>query len=258
MDSYTGKGIAMNETLAQLRERKSVRVFTDRPVTEETRQEIIDAAFAAPTAGAMMLYSILDVTDQDLKAKLAETCDHQPFIAKAPLVLIFLADVQRWHDAYRLTGCAPRRPGPGDLLLACADAIIAAQNSVVAADALGLGSCYIGDILENREAVRELLGLPDYVLPAAMLVYGYPAESQKTRKKPARFDPEYLVFQNRYRLLTPEEHLEMQRRRTERDGRTAKDVAEEIRAVHQRKFASDFALEMNRSAAEYLRQFTEE
>lgn len=247
----------MNETLAQLRERKSVRVFTDQPLTGETRAEILAAAFAAPTAGAMMLYSILDITDQELKGKLAVACDHQPFIAKAPLVLVFLADVQRWYDAYCLAGCDPRPPGPGDLLLACADALIAAQNTVVAAESLGLGSCYIGDIIENCETIRELLGLPDYVMPAVMLVYGYPAESQKARKKPARFAEEYLVFQNRYRRLSPEEHLEMQRQRRAKDGRTCADSAAEIRAVYERKFGSDFALEMNRSAAQYLRKFTE-
>ena len=71
----------MNETLRVLMERKSVRVFEKRPIGPEEKQAILNAAMRAPTAGNSMLYSILDVTDQALKDKLAITCDHQPFIA---------------------------------------------------------------------------------------------------------------------------------------------------------------------------------
>ena len=88
------------------------------------------------------------MTDPALKARLAETCDHQPFIARAPVVLVFCADCRKWFDAYVEAGCQPRRPGPGDLMLAVEDAAIAAQNAVMAAESMGLGSCYIGDIME--------------------------------------------------------------------------------------------------------------
>ena len=186
----------MNEVINQLKERKSVRVFEDKEIDLNIKEEIIRAAFEAPPAGNMMLYSILDITDKELKTKLSVLCDNQPFIAKAPMVLVFLADYQRWYDAFELNECNPRRPGEGDILLACADAIIAAQNTVVAAGSLGIGSCYIGDVLENCEEVRELLELPEFVLPAAMLVYGYPTQQQKDRKKPVRFKKEYIVFEN--------------------------------------------------------------
>lgn len=245
----------MNDTLGQIRRRKSVRVFEDRPIPPEIKREILSAAFEAPTAGCMMLYTILDITDPEIKGTLSETCDHQPFIAKAPLVLIFLADYQRWFEAFRLAGGDPRTPAEGDLLLAYADAVIAAHNTVVAAESLGIGSCYIGDILENGETVRELLHLPDYVVPAAMLVYGYPTQAQQDRRKPARFDPEYIVFENAYRALSPDEHTEMHRRRNEREGREAGDVCSDIRAICDRKYMSGFSLEMSRSAAEYIKKF---
>ena len=60
------------------------------------------------------------------------------------MVLVFVADCQRWYDGFAAAGCAPRPPREGDLLLAAADAAIAAQNTVVAAESFGLGSCYIG------------------------------------------------------------------------------------------------------------------
>ena len=59
----------------------------------------------APTAGNMMLYSILDITDQAVKDKLAVTCDDQPFIASAKMVLIFCADYHRWYRKFKLAGC---------------------------------------------------------------------------------------------------------------------------------------------------------
>lgn len=245
----------MHETIQALCLRKSVRSFEDRPIPAETRQLLLKAAFEAPTAGNQMLYTILDITDPALKAELAETCDHQPFIATAPLVLIFLADARRWLDTYRAAGLAPRRPGQGDILLAMADAVIAAQNTVVAAESLGLGSCYIGDILEHCEKVRALLSLPEEVLPAAMLVYGYPTAQQKARRKPERFAPEYIVFENAYRTLSPEEHRAMYLEREAREGRPDADFERKVKAFWKRKYESDFSREMSRSAEVYLKAF---
>ena len=249
------EGNIINETIAQIKQRKSVRIFEDRLIPPEVKDTIMDSAFQAPTAGAMMLYSIIDITDQKLKEKLSVTCDNQPFIAKAPLVLIFLADYQRWFDTFTYSGCDARKPSEGDLLLACADAVIAAQNSVVAAESLGVGSCYIGDILENQETVTELLSLPDFVLPAAMLVYGYPTESQLARRKPARFDKKYIVHENSYRKFTPEEHTKMHNRWNEKAGASGKSSVESIKAFCARKYMSDFSLEMSRSAKKYIEKF---
>ena len=153
----------MNEVIRQLYGRKSIRVYQDRDIEAEKKEAILRAAAEAPTAGNQQLYTILDITDQRLKEKLVDTCDHQPMIAQAKMVLIFCADCKKWYDAYWETGCQPRKPGVGDLLLAVSDAIIAAQNAVTAAESLGIGSCYIGDIMENCESQRELLNLPEYV-----------------------------------------------------------------------------------------------
>ncbi len=242
----------MNEVLRQIKARKSVRIFENKRLPEEIKKEIIQAAFEAPTAGCMMLYTILDITDKELKKKLGAACDNQLFITDAPMVLIFLADYQRWYDTFTYENCIPRKPGKGDIVLAAADAVIAAQNTVTAAESLGLGSCYIGDILENCEEVREMLNLPEYVFPAAMLIYGYPTEKQKQRKKPVRFDKEYIVFQNKYKKLSRQEHLEMHNKRNIKSGKTD---PESIQALCSRKYMSDFSIEMNRSASQYLKNF---
>ena len=139
----------MNPTFETIMKRKSMRAFEKRAIEPEIKAKILEATLRAPTAGNMMLYSILDITHQSIKDTLVKTCDNQPFIARAPMVWIFLADYQRWYDYFTYSGveefCAQREekmrmPEEGDLFLACSDALIAAQNAVIAADSFGLGS----------------------------------------------------------------------------------------------------------------------
>ena len=243
----------MNEVIRQLNERKSVRVFTEQDIDEETVQVILKAAVMAPSAGNQQLYTIIRVSDQQLKERLSESCDHQSFIAQAKLVLVFCADCLKWYEAYRYAGCEARKPGEGDLLLAVDDAVIAAQNAVTAAESLGIGSCYIGDIMENAETQRDILGLPEYVFPAAMLVFGYPTEQQKERVKPKRCEMQYIVHENTYHRMGEEELKAM----------LVKNCTEEtynswIKAFHNRKYDSGFAREMTRSVREFLKQYRDE
>ena len=240
----------MNEVIKQLYERKSVRVFTEQEISAEDKAYILEAAVQAPTAGNQQMYTILDITDQKLKDRLAVSCDNQPFIAQAKLVLVFCADYQKWFDAFETAGCEPRKPGLGDIMLAVTDTAIAAQNAVVAAQSLGIGSCYIGDIMENCEIHREMLNLPRYVMPAAMLVFGYPTEQQINRKKPERVAMKHVVHENGYRHMDAEELKEM-------FGPKAgfRSYEEWIDAFCKRKYNSDFSKEMSRSVGEYLKEF---
>ena len=94
----------MNPVIDLLLNRKSTRAYAETPITPQIKAAILQATLHAPTAGNMMLYSILDITDQAIKDRLAQTCDDQPFIAKAPLVWLFLADYQRWYDCFLASG----------------------------------------------------------------------------------------------------------------------------------------------------------
>lgn len=240
----------MNEILQSLYQRKSVRVYEDKTIPQEMKQAILEAAMQAPSAGCQQLYTILDITDQKRKEALADSCDHQRFIAKAPMVLVFCADCKKWYDAYLEAGCQPRRPGVGDLMLAVTDAAIAAQNAVVAAESFGIGSCYIGDIMENCETQRNLLELPAYVFPAVMLVFGWPTEQQKQRKKPQRCAQKYIVHENTYHSIDGAKLREML---ADKCGQASYE--EWCAAFCERKYNSDFSKEMTRSVDEYLRQF---
>ena len=240
----------MNQVIKQLKDRKSVRVFTDRPITEKEEAAILEAVVNAPTAGNQQLYTIIKVTDPALKAQLAESCDHQPFIATAPLVLVFCADCRKWYNAFLEYGCEPRKPGAGDLLLSVSDTNIAAQNAVVAAHSLGIGSCYIGDIMENAEQHRQLLSLPEYVFPAAMLVMGYPTDQQLARQKPERTKMRHVVHENRYRDMDKAELGEMLA-----SNAGSRPFTEWLHAFCKRKYNSDFSREMTRSVEVYLEDF---
>lgn len=239
----------MNETVKGLLERKSVRVFTDEPVSAEIKAQLFACAAAAPTAGNQQLYTVLDITDQSLKDTLAVTCDNQPFIAKAPVVLIICADGNKWYQGFQRFGCDPRKPGAGDLMLAVCDAMIAAQNMVTAAHSLGLGSCYIGDIMEQCEKHRELFNLPRYVFPVAMLVMGYPTQQQKDRQKPERQPMSMVVRENTYTSFSDEELARLL------EPAAGQDIGEHFRAFCTRKYNSDFSREMTRSVEKYLADF---
>ena len=240
----------MNATLQQLKERKSVRVFADRPIPSEEISAILEAAVNAPTAGNQQFYTILHITDPQLKAQLAESCDHQPFIAKAPLVLVFCADFRKWYNTFLQYGCDPRKPGVGDLMLAVSDTNIAAQNAVVAAQSLGIGSCYIGDIMENAEQQRQLLSLPPYVFPAAMLVFGYPTEQQLEHPKPPRSAMHHIVHENGYRDMNAQE---LQQLLGVKAGE--RRFEDWLPAFCNRKYNSDFSREMTRSVEVYLKDY---
>ena len=165
----------MNPTLEVIGNRRSIRLYDPSPLSEDEKDAILQAAMRAPTAGGMMLYTIIEVTDPAKKSRLAETCDHQPFIATAPYLLLFLADYQRWMDLYAAAGCEsvppswkfpPRLPAEGDLILAMMDALIAAHTAVIAAE-------FAGDrLVLHRRHPRKLGSPPGVVRPAALHLSG--------------------------------------------------------------------------------------
>ena len=237
------------ETIRLLQSRKSMRVFEEREIPETVKQENLDKILedeAFQSLSAVKNDRI--VTDARLKRKLSVTCDNQPFIAEAPLVLIYCADYRKWYSAFCEVVNEVRHPSYGDFMLAAEDAVIAAQTAATAADALGLGTCYIGDILENYEEHRRILSLPDYVAPVAMLVGGYPTQQQKERRQTPRFSVTDLVHENGYDLKKSERMPDMLK---ERDG-WSDNYAQHVRAFCERKYNSAFSEEMSRSVKAML------
>lgn len=257
----------MNDTIRLLDNRRSIRAYRDEPLPREAVDAILHGAMRAPTAGNMMLYSILEIADQGLKQALAVSCDNQPFIAKAPLVLVFLADYQRWFDLFMAAavpayceaeGRPLRLPGEGDLMLACCDALIAAQNAVVVAESLGIGSCYIGDIMEHFEYHRDLLDLPRYTFPVGMLCFGYPREAQIRHEPVPRFSREMVYHVDRYQRL---DAAAFEQAVSETGGVPRRFVGNATNLgqhYYARKFGADFSFEMTRSVRAAIASWVED
>lgn len=240
----------MNQISELLRNTKSIRDFEDREIPQDIRNDILACACAAPTGGNQQAYTIIDITDQQLKEKLAVSCDNQPFIASAKMVLLFCGDCRKWNEAYRSIGLPVSKPCVTELIGATTDAVIAAQNSVIAAAGYGIGSCYIGDIRENCETIRELLRLPEYVFPSAMVVYGYPTQKQLERIKPQRVPMDSIVSENAYPLM---DETYLKHMFENKAGK--KSYEEWLTMMFEHKENAPFMKEMRRSVLEYMKQY---
>ena len=241
--------------------RRSYRTFDPRPVEKDVEDRLLTMTLRAPSGGNMQVWSMIRVTDPAKKEVLSRTCDNQAFIAKAPLVYLFLVDCHKWLEYFRFsdseakTGKPMRKPGIGDFHLGMQDAMAAAQTCVLAAEALGLRSCYIGDIIENYETVRDTFHLPTYAVPACLLVLGYPKEEIRAPLLP-RPENEDFYFTDDYPDLT-QERLDAMYRNQEEFSRERKTLPLDNTGTYadgyyNRKYTSDFMKEMNRSAKIFL------
>ena len=254
----------LNDTINLIQNRRSVRSYEKKLLSEKNKNIIINSAMRSPTAGNMMLYSIIEVEDQKIKDKLVKSCDNQPFIAKAPFVLLFLADYQRWMDYFTVCDIETygknenllnRTPEEGDLLLACCDALIAAQTAVIAAESVGIGSCYIGDIMENYEFHKELFNLPKYTFPITMLCFGYPKEKSLYKKLKPRFPQQYIHFKNEYTRLEKDNFEDMYKKH---ELNHYKENAVNFgQHMYSKKFVADFTVEMSRSVKKAIKEWSE-
>ena len=250
-----------NEMLACIARRSSTRAFDQtRPPTEEQRAAVLHAASRAPSAGAMMLYSIIDIQERTTLERLAVLCDNQPFIAKAPWALVFVVDYAKWMDLFAALELADdeprgiRPPGRGELAIAAQDAVAAAQTAVIAAEAVGLGSCYIGDVVENAEDVAELLDLPPYTLPLSMLVIGTPAKERPVTPHAV----ENLVMSERYRRADAATRAAQVAEMDALYRPHATEPGARVRDIYHRKHMSAFMAEMDRSLARWYANWTGE
>lgn len=203
----------MYEVIPQVQEtilsRKSVRDFIEREIEPEKKQAIYDAILAAPTTENMLMYSVISVTDPEVRAKLSR----QPAMRKAPMVLIFCADYRRWNKIFDGMTESNRKPEVGEYQLALIDTVIAAQNAVIAAEGQGLSSVYLGDIMEHYEDRAEALGCPPGVVPALTLCIGYATEAQLERAPTRRYRQKYLIHEGQYQDFGRDELLEVLRDR---------------------------------------------
>lgn len=196
-----------NATLAAIVSHRSIRQYLPKSVPDDVLDLIVAAAQSAPTSSSLQAWSVVAVKNPDRKAQLAELASPNPQILSAPLFLVWLADLSRLRTLSAENGAS----GAGldyfeSFLLASIDAALAAQNAVVALDALGLGSCYIGGIRDHPEAVGKLLGLPPETIAVFGMTVGYPDPAVETEVKP-RLPQSVVLHREQYQPHSPKTDL---------------------------------------------------
>jgi len=161
----------------------SCRHYKPDPLTVEMIEALVAAGQRASTSSNLQTYSVIAVTEADTRSRLAELCGNQEHVAQAPLCLVWCADLSRLDRVCQLRGYTQITDYLENFLIAAVDAAIAAQNSVLAAQSLGLGICYIGSIRNSPRLVIELLGLPRLVFPVTGLTVGWPSRPPRLRPR---------------------------------------------------------------------------
>ncbi|MDX2375873.1 NADPH-dependent oxidoreductase [Microbacterium sp. LRZ72] len=163
----------------------SVRHFSDEPIDDTTVDTLIAAAQSASTSSNLQVWSVVVLRDPERKDQAAALAGDQDFIRQAPLFLVFVAD---WSRGRTLAREAGREPEALDYLestmVGAIDAAIAAQNTVVAAQALGYGTVYVGAVRNRAAQMADFLGLPEGSFPVAGLAIGTAHPDESAAVKP--------------------------------------------------------------------------
>lgn len=185
----------MNDVIALLKSHRSIRKYSDEPVSQEIVEALVEAGQCAATSSFIQACTVIQVQDKQTRKKLQDCAAGQPYVSESPVFLVFCADMQRHRQACGMHG-APMLSGYTEqFLTASMDCALFAQNVLVAAESMGLGGCYIGALRNRIEEVGKLLGLPKLVYPIFGLCLGYPA--QDPERKP-RLPLQVVLKQERY------------------------------------------------------------
>ncbi len=188
----------INETIRTQLAHRTIREFKDQKIPREVFELLMEVARRTATSTGMQACSIIRVTDAELKSRIAEVCK-QEYVARAPELLIFVVDQYRNNQIAKEKGCFVETARDMDRFFAAfTDACIMAQNVVIAAESMGLGTVYLGSILNDSEKICELLKLPELTFPVIGLGLGYP--NQNPQLKP-RMEMRLRVFENAYKVF---------------------------------------------------------
>lgn len=175
--------------------RRSIRRFSDKDVTEELVHDILKRALKAPTTGNMQLYTVIESRKDENRKQLEECHFCQPAATGAPVLLTVCADFARFTRWCKLNHADAGFDNFLSFMSACADATILAQQIVTIAEQEGLGTCYLGTVTYNAPRISELLGLPDMCVPVACIALGWPAEEGEETE---RLSPEAVLGKESY------------------------------------------------------------
>lgn len=185
------------QSLNFILQRRSIRKFKQKKVPQELINLICEAGQRAPTACGMQAYSFILINDRKIREAIFEAIGKQECMEQAPVWILICADMARQLELFQILGVKTEFGELGKLLPSVIDAALAAENMVIAAEALGLGSVFIGTVWEAMKRIAEILRLPANVLPLILLCLGYPDENPPLRP---RWPLEAVLHVNTYKM----------------------------------------------------------
>ncbi|EGQ9324573.1 oxygen-insensitive NADPH nitroreductase [Vibrio cholerae] len=194
----------MNPVIDTILSHRSIRAFTQEPISATQLETIIASGIAASSSSLLQVISVIRVTDSSMREQLAKFAGNQAYVASAAEFLVFCIDYQR-HYALNPNV----KPEFIELtLIGAVDAGIMAQNCLLAAESMGLGGVYIGGLRNSPNEVDALLNLPPYTAVLFGMCLGHPA--QEPELKP-RLAPKVILHENHYLPLNKEDVAEYDR-----------------------------------------------
>jgi FMN reductase (NADPH) len=165
--------------------RKSIRKFSSVPLADADVNKIIEAGQRAPTACSLQTYAVIWTKNKLMKDQILSACTVPKSIKNVPVVFTICSDTRRLAktlDHINADNCLKHGGGNSIKLMSILDASFVAQNMVMAAECLGLGSLFIGSAAANQKVI-DILKLPENVIPLTLLLIGYPDEKPPTRPR---------------------------------------------------------------------------
>lgn len=164
------------DELARMAEHRSHRKFASRPVDPELLRLLLACAFSAPSKSDLQQADVIHVADRAKVKAVADGIPDMPWIADAPVFLVFVANNRRIRQIGEWRGKPFANDHLDHFLNAAVDAALVMMSFIRAAEAVGLGACPISHVRNHPHELSRLLALPDWVIPVAGLCVGYPAE----------------------------------------------------------------------------------
>lgn len=173
----------MNEMIKKQLNHRTIRFFKDKQVAPEQLNTILEVINQTASSNALQAFSIIRVTDQEKRSKLAEITK-QAYITKVPELFIFVIDNYRNATIAKAKGYQGESYRSMDFFFqGAADSYLAAQNATNAIEALGMGAVYFGSILNDAQAVVNLFNLPELTFPILGLGFGYPDDEPQLKPR---------------------------------------------------------------------------
>ncbi len=175
----------------------SVRQFTEQTVSQETLESLIRCGQAAASSSFIQAASVIQVTQTEVRAQIAELAGGQTWVLAAPVFLVFCADLQRVNYACVKNGLGALEGHTEHFITATVDTALVAQNVLLAAESIGLGGVFIGGIRNNPQLVCDLLKLPEQVYPVFGMCLGWPMQANAVKP---RFPVQTILHTDSYNL----------------------------------------------------------